>query len=93
MTNRELRQNYPNPWNPETKIEYALKKGGHVTLHIYNVLGQKVKTLLDQDQPAGFYQINWDGENDKGKVVSSGIYLYKLEVNGFSQAKTMLLLK
>jgi flagellar hook assembly protein FlgD len=52
-----------------------------------------VKTLLDQDQHAGFYQINWDGENDNGKPISSGIYLYKLEVNGFSEAKRMLLLK
>jgi hypothetical protein len=89
----ELSQNYPNPFNPETKIEYALKKTGHVTLHIYNILGEKVKTLLDQDQPAGFYQINWDGKNDNGKPISSGIYLYKLEVNGFSEAKRMLLLK
>jgi len=89
----ELSQNYPNPFNPGTQIEYALKKTGHVTLYIYNVLGEKVKTLLDQDQPAGFYQINWDGKNDDGKLVSSGIYLYKLEVNGFSEAKKMLLLK
>ena len=89
----ELHQNYPNPFNPGTQIEYTLKKTGHVTLHIYNVLGEKVKTLLDQDQPAGFYQINWDGKNDNGKPVSSGIYLYKLEVNGFSEARKMLLLK
>jgi hypothetical protein len=89
----ELYQNYPNPFNPGTKIEYALKKTGHVTLYIYNVLGEKVKTLLDQDQHAGFYRIDWDGKNDNGKSVSSGIYLYKLEVNGFSEAKRMLLLK
>jgi hypothetical protein len=89
----ELYQNYPNPFNPETQIEYALKKTGHVTLYIYNILGEKVKTLLEQDQPAGFYQINWDGKNDNGKSVSSGLYLYKLEVNGFSETKTMLLLK
>jgi hypothetical protein len=92
-TEFELHQNYPNPFNPETRIEYTLKKAGHVTVHIYNVLGGKVKTLLDQEQSAGFYQINWDGKNDKGKSVSSGLYLYKLEVNGFSQAKRMLLLK
>jgi len=89
----ELSQNYPNPFNPGTQIEYTLKKTGHVTLHIYNVLGEKVKTLLDQDQPAGLYRIDWDGENDNGKPISSGIYLYKLEVNGFSEAKKMLLLK
>jgi hypothetical protein len=89
----ELHQNYPNPFNPGTQIEYTLKKTGHVTLHIYNVLGEKVKTLLDQDQPAGLYRIDWDGKNDNGKLVSSGLYLYKLEVNGFSQAKRMILLK
>ena len=89
----ELHQNYPNPFNPGTRIEYTLKKAGHVSLHIYNVLGEKVKTLLDQDQPVGFYRINWDGKNDKGQSVSSGLYLYKLQVNGFSQAKRMLLLK
>jgi hypothetical protein len=89
----ELTQNYPNPFNPETKIKYALKRTGHVTLNIYNILGEKVKTLLDRDQSAGFYQIDWDGKNDIGKPVSSGIYLYKLEVNGFSEAKKMLLLK
>ncbi|MCJ7578327.1 MAG: T9SS type A sorting domain-containing protein, partial [candidate division Zixibacteria bacterium] len=89
----ELSQNYPNPFNPGTQIEYTLKKTGHVTLHIYNILGEKVKTLLDQDQPAGLYRIDWDGKNDNGKPVSSGIYLYKLEVNGFSEAKRMLLLK
>jgi hypothetical protein len=89
----ELTQNYPNPFNPETKIKYALKRTGHVTLNIYNILGEKVKTLLDRDQSAGFYQIDWDGKNDNGKFVSSGIYLYKLEVNGFSEVKKMLLLK
>jgi hypothetical protein len=89
----ELYQNYPNPFNPETKIEYTLKKTGHVTLYIYNILGEKVKTLLDQDQPAGLYRIDWDGKNDNGKFVPSGLYLYKLEVNGFSEAKRMLLLK
>ena len=89
----ELHQNYPNPFNPVTRIEYTIKKRGHVALRIYNILGERVRTLLDQDQLAGFYQINWDGENDKGKAVSSGLYLYKLEVNGFSQAKRMLLLK
>jgi hypothetical protein len=92
-TEFELYQNYPNPFNPGTRIEYTLKKRGHVTLLIYNILGEKVKTLLDQTQPAGFYQINWDGKNDNGKPVSSGLYLYKLEVNEFSEAKRMLLLK
>jgi hypothetical protein len=89
----ELDQNYPNPFNPETRIEYRLKKRGHVILHVYNILGEKVRTLLDHDQPAGFYEIKWDGKTDTGNPVSSGLYLYKLEVNGVSQAKRMVLLK
>jgi hypothetical protein len=92
-TEFELFQNYPNPFNLGTRIEYVLKRRGHVTLHIYNILGERVKTLLDQDQPIGFYQISWDGKDDKGKSVSSGLYFYRLEINGFSQAKRMLLLK
>jgi hypothetical protein len=89
----ELRQNYPNPFNPQTRIEYKLAKRGHVTLRIYNILGGKVKTFLDQYQPAGSHTVNWDGKDDGGESVSSGIYLYRLEVDGLSQARRMLLLK
>lgn len=89
----ELHQNYPNPFNPQTKIEYKLSKRGHVGLRIYNILGSKVRTLLDKDQPVGSYSVSWDGRNDAGQSVTSGVYLYRLEVDGLSQARRMLLLK
>lgn len=92
-TEFELSQNYPNPFNPGTEIEYTLHKPAYVTLQIYNLLGQEVKTLVNEHQPAGSYHIIWDGKNDQGKKVSSGVYFYRLEVNEISEAKRMVLLK
>ena len=89
----DLRQNYPNPFNPETEIEYVLHKSAQVSLTIYNLLGQKVRTLLSERQPVGSYKIFWDGKNEQGKTSSSGIYFYRLEVNGVPQTKRMVLLK
>jgi hypothetical protein len=89
----ELSQNYPNPFNPETKIEYDLTKSAQVNLTIYNLLGQKVKTLVDERQAIGSYKVSWDGKNEQGKILSSGIYFYRLEVNGVPQTKRMVLLK
>lgn len=88
-----LGQNYPNPFNPTTIIEYTLQKKALVKLEIYNLLGQKVKTLVGDYQSVGAHQILWDGKNEAGKVVSSGIYFYRLEVNGVTQNKKMVLLK
>ncbi len=92
-TEFELSQNYPNPFNPGTEIEYTLHKPTYVTLQIYNLLGQKVKTLVNEYQPFGSHHIVWDGKNERGKIASSGIYFYRLEVNGVSQTKRMVLLK
>ena len=92
-TSFELKQNYPNPFNPGTEIEYTLHKSTQVNLTIYNLLGQKVKTLLSERQPVGSYKITWDGKNEQGKTSSSGIYFYRLEVNGVPQTKRMVLLK
>ena len=88
-----LEQNHPNPFNLETTIEYALPKEGQVKIAIYNVLGQKIRTLLDRREPVGCRRIMWDGKNDRGEIVSSGIYFYRIETEGFIQAKKMLLLK
>ncbi|MCJ7508335.1 MAG: T9SS type A sorting domain-containing protein [candidate division Zixibacteria bacterium] len=88
-----LSQNYPNPFNSETVIEYTLPKQARVKIVIYNVLGQKVKTLLDQKEPLGYRRVIWDGKNENGETVSSGIYFYRIETEGFIQAKKMLLLK
>lgn len=86
-----LEQNYPNPFNPETTIRYRLDKSGAVKLEIYNLLGQKVRTLIDQTQNAGEHLAKWDGRDDAGHDVSSGVYLYRLQ-SGVSLATRKLAL-
>lgn len=88
-----LSQNYPNPFNPETTIGYQLPEAGRVSLKIYSILGQQVRTLVDGEKLAGFHQVRWDGRNDAGQKMESGIYLYKLETGGFVQSKKTIFLK
>jgi hypothetical protein len=83
-----LSQNYPNPFNPSTKIEYTLPDNGFVKLQVYSVTGQLVKSLVSENQQAGYYTVNFAG-ND----LSSGIYIYKLSVNNNELVKKMMLLK
>ena len=90
----EMLTNYPNPFNPETKILYHIKKGERATLAIYNVRGELIRQLLvDQFHAAGTYEITWDGRNDVGETVSSGIYLYKLMTPSMAVSKKMMMLK
>ncbi len=89
----KLQQNYPNPFNSSTLIKYALKKDVNVTINIYNILGQKVKTLVNEYQSAGYKLIIWDGTNDNGKGVSSGIYFYKLIAGEFIDKKKLAIIK
>jgi len=88
-----LFQNHPNPFNPYTDIRYSLPRESYVKLAIYNILGQKVKTLVDRKQASGFHTIGWDVKDKKGQEVATGIYFYKIEAEEFSQTKKMLLLK
>jgi hypothetical protein len=88
-----ISQNYPNPFNPQTVIKYDLPKPSHVRLLIYNILGQKVRTVVDEDQGAGRKSVNWDGKDDQGKDVASGIYFYQIKAGEFSMVKKMVLLK
>jgi len=90
-----LEQNYPNPFNPTTKIPYALPKATHVTVEVYNVLGQKVRTLVNEDQEAGAQVVEWNGRDSNGNAVSSGMYFYKINAgNGFFvETRKMVLLK
>ncbi len=88
-----LAQNYPNPFNPTTTIRFELKEKGPVTIRIYNVAGQLVRTLVDGVRDAAAYSVEWDGANDRGGAVASGIYFYKMETKGFSQTKKMVLLR
>ncbi len=88
-----LSQNYPNPFNPETVINFNLIKDVEVSLNIYNIKGQKVKTLITGKLAKGSYPIIWKGKDDSGNSVSSGIYFYKLKAGDFEKTKKMLFLK
>jgi hypothetical protein len=89
----ELYQNHPNPFNSETVIRFNLEKPAEVTLVIYNSLGQKVRTLLQGRVKAGLNSVSWDGKDEKGKAVSSGVYLYELKSGALTETKRMVLLK
>ncbi|KPJ63503.1 hypothetical protein AMJ44_14390 [candidate division WOR-1 bacterium DG_54_3] len=88
-----LSQNYPNPFNPDTRIEYSLPQDSQVKLTVYNTLGQRVKTLVNEEQKSGFHTVRWNGENEEGRDVSSGIYFYRMVAGNFSQTKKMVILK
>lgn len=91
--NHVLAQNYPNPFNPVTMIQYELPHASQVTLAIYNLLCGKIRTLVDANEPAGIKQATWDGRDEHGQRVSSGVYLYRLEAGEFKMAKRLLLMK
>ena len=92
--NYDLKQNYPNPFNGTTQIQFDLPKSSHVTLEIFNVLGQKVKTLVDEELQAGYKQVTWDGKDQRGNLVSTGIYFYRIRAeNQFTDMRKMLLIK
>jgi flagellar hook assembly protein FlgD len=88
-----LSQNYPNPFNPVTNFKFSLPQASHVKIEIFNILGQKVKTLVDEDMKAGSFVVDWDGEDQRGVEVSSGIYFYRMIADDFSTVKRMVLLK
>ena len=88
-----LLQNFPNPFNPETTIKYNLAEGTNVSLRIYNVVGQVVRTLVAEPQSAGRYTVRWNGTDDRGVSVSSGIYFYEIRSSGFQDVKKLMLLK
>jgi flagellar hook assembly protein FlgD len=88
-----LDQNYPNPFNPLTTVMYALKKEAKVSITIYNLLGQKVKTLMNSEQEAGYKSIAWNGTNDDGAKVCSGVYFCRMNADEYVSTKKLLLLK
>jgi len=88
-----LYQNYPNPFNPETTIRFALSNQGHVKLVVYNMLGQPVKTLIDKNVAAGFHTAIWNGTDNAGRKLSSGIYYCRLQTDKQTATRKMLLLK
>ncbi|MCP4583695.1 MAG: hypothetical protein GY839_18960, partial [candidate division Zixibacteria bacterium] len=91
--NINLQQNYPNPFNTITTIRFGIPTDSPVRITIYNILGQKVKTLTAEIKPAGYHQISWDGTNNNGQTVANRLYFYQLKVNEYQNKMKMILLK
>ncbi len=89
----QLAQNYPNPFNPETEIRYDVPKNAHVKIAVYNMMGQLVKTLVDRQHVRGQYKIKWNGLNDQGQSVASGVYFLKMTSGDFLQVRKMALVR
>jgi hypothetical protein len=88
-----LLNNYPNPFNASTVILYTLPQATDVKLEIFNLLGQRIRVLVDEQQSAGYRKVIWDGKDDKGRDVSSGIYFYRLQTEDYSDSKKMVLMR
>lgn len=88
-----LDQNYPNPFNPSTNMAFSLPEPSRVNLSVFNVLGQHVRTVVDEDMPAGYHTVVWDGANESGSTVASGLYFYRLEAGSFVETKKAMVLK
>jgi hypothetical protein len=90
---------HPNPFNPETEIPYSLAAGGHVSIKVYNMIGQEIRSLVNAAQPSGFHAVSWDGMDNQGREAASGIYLYRLQLTepsgqaGLSISRQMTLLR
>ena len=89
----ELAGNYPNPFNPETRIDFSLAAASNVELSVYNIKGQKVKTLVNGHMNEGSHSLVWHGDSDAGKSMSSGVYLYKLQADGKPFVRKMIMMK
>jgi hypothetical protein len=92
-TEYSLGVNKPNPFNPSTVIEFSLPQTSSVKLEIFNVMGQKVRTLVNAELSAGYHAVEWHSTNDEGRAVANGIYFYRLEADDFVQTRKMILLK
>jgi hypothetical protein len=88
-----LSENYPNPFNPTTTIEYQIPKKTTVNIKIYNLMGQEVLTLVNEEKNTGLYSVNWDGKDNYGRMVPSGVYMYQMQAGTFFDVKKMILLK
>jgi len=84
---------YPDPFNPETAIEYSIPENGNVTIDVYNIKGQKVKKLVSSEQTAGLHKVIWNGTDESGRRTASGLYFYELKYQGQSIREKMLMIK
>lgn len=88
-----LLQNHPNPFNPETEISFELPEANHIVVKIFNTLGEEIRTLVDAPYQVGYHRVRWDGKDNNGKPVASGVYLYRLQAGTFSHVGKMSLLR
>ena len=89
----QLAQNYPNPFNPATTIEYSLPQRSDVVIEIFDILGRKVRQFVNETRSAGVYKVMWDGTDQSGNPVSTGIYFYRIQAGEFVESRKMLLIK
>lgn len=87
IKNFDLKQNYPNPFNPTTTIEYSLPQQSSISITIYNISGQEVRKLLSEFKEPGTYKVEWDGKDNNGRAVSSGVYFYQMMAGGYKGVK------
>ncbi len=92
-TSFALFQNYPNPFNPSTTIKFAVSTHAHVVINIYDLNGQQIASIMNEEKEAGYYSVSWNGKNKNGSSVTSGIYFYTIQAGSFSEVRKMLLLK
>jgi len=88
-----LLQNVPNPFNPVTSIQYRLPEQAHVLLSVYDILGRKVRTLVNETRDSGTYSVRWNGTTDSGEAVGSGVYIYELTTPQFISTRKMIIIK
>jgi len=93
QTAYNLTQNYPNLFNPNTFINYQLPQSGAVTLKVFDIFDREVATIVNQEQEAGKYEVEFDGHSDEGQNLSSGMYFYKLRAGSFGETKKMILMR
>jgi hypothetical protein len=89
----QLLQNYPNPFNPETQIRFTLPAGDHAVVQVFNLLGQRIRTLADREFAAGMHQLHWDASDEQGEMVAAGVYMFRITTSRFSAARRMVLAK
>ena len=87
-----LGQNYPNPFNPSTLIPFEISEGGHVRLEVFNILGQRVVTLVDEQRPAGLHKAQWDATDAAGRPVGTGVYIYRISTRTWQEARRLVLI-
>jgi hypothetical protein len=89
----QLEQNFPNPFNPSTRIPFELTRGGRVRLEVYDVAGRRVRAVVDRELPAGLHEAEWDGRDDAGQSAASGVYFYRMHAGDRTETRRMVLLK